>query len=379
MKNILGIALLLLIATSPVVSTAASFRSGQQVSLSTTESINENLYVAGGTITSAGAVVGDLLVAGGTIIVSGPVSADLAAAGGSMTLTAPVGGDARIVGGTIVLSSSVGGDLVVAGGTVTVGGTGIKGDTAIAGGTVSIDAPIEKDLDIRGGSVYINGPIAGSVTIDAETLTLGKSAVISGDLTYKATKEMTKEDGAVVRGKITFEPRPSRMPDAKESSAAFAAIVSAWLFGKFLMLLVSALVIGLLLRRYSTEIVTRATARPLLELGRGLLAIIALPVVSILLLVTVIGIPFGVLGIIGFFAVLIFTWMVTPIVVGSALYTYSSKKPYEVSWKTILLGVVVCSVLSLIPVFGGLAQSLLSLLTLGAMVSLKSEILKQWR
>ena len=380
MKNIISLIFVLSVTLAPAITSAATFRGGDQVSLGGNERVADNLYMAGGTVTSAGPVAGDLLVAGGTLIVSGAVGADLAAAGGNVSILAPIAGDARIAGGTVVVENSIGGDLVVGGGQITVGGPGVRGDTAIGGGTISINAPLAKNLTVRGGSVYIDAPIAGNVTIDATTLTLGSGAVITGDLTYKATKELTQEDGAVVRGQVHFEPKVQAAPTPAPVSADAVFGFFAFAFiGKFLALLVCALVIGLGLRRYSNDLVARATSRPLVELGRGLIAVAAIPVISVLLLVTLVGIPFGVLGLLGFVVLLIFSWILAPIVIGAWVYGYFSKQPYEVSWKTILLGALIYTLFGLVPVVGGLLHALVCLLVLGAVVGFKTEIIRQWK
>lgn len=359
----------------PLVSLAAEFRFGEQTSTTASERISDDLYVVGGSITSAGSVEGDLVAGGGSIVISGPVSADVAAGGGNVVVLSDVGDDVRVGGGSVVIQGRVGDDVIAGGGQITIGGLGIGGDVAAGGGTVRIDAPVAGDVRISGGSVYINAPIGGAVNIEADTLTLGSRAVIAGTLTYKANKELKKEDGAVVRGEVIFE---ERKPQAV-SVAAIAAVFSLFIIGKFLALLVCALVIGLLFKRYSREAVAKAVERPLLELGRGLVVFAALPVLSVLMLVTLVGIPFGILGLIAFVAALLFAWIVAPIIVGSVVYQYFSKRDREVSWKTILAGVFLYSILGLVPLLGWLAQALLMLLSLGTTVAIKWEIVRQWR
>jgi hypothetical protein len=256
-----------------------------------------------------------------------------------------------------------------------VGGAGISGDAVIGGGNIRIDAPITGSARIGGGTVYLNAPIQGNVTVQANTLTLGPSAVISGDLTYTASKELAKEEGAVVNGKISFEPRAGRNAP---TAAGIAALVSIGLFVKFLALFVCALVVGLIFKRYGREIVSKATIRPLLEIGRGLIVLVVLPVISVLLLVTVIGIPFGILGLLGLVIMLIFSWIAAPIIVGSIAYRYIARKD-DVSWKTILLGAFICTFLGIVPFIGWLAQALIMLLTLGSIVAMKLEIARQWK
>lgn len=375
MKKNLKYAVIALMLVIPALSLAAEFRAGNNPSIGKEEKITNDVYMAGGSVVSAGNINGDLIIGGGNIVISGDVGADIIAGGGNVNILSNVGDDVRAGGGTIVVAGKVGGDLMAGGGQVTISGSGVGGDMVVGGGNVRIDAPVAGNLFAAGGDVYINAPIKGNVKIEAEKITLGKNTVIYGNLTYKSNEEMTKETGAVVKGTVDFELRKNKTVSPK----VFAAIFSAFLLWKFFALLACALVIGLILRRYSKEIVAFATRRPLLELGRGIIVMIVVPIASILLFVTLVGIPFGIMGLLGFIIMMLFTWIVTPIIIGSVVYRYFSKGELEVSWKTILLGVFLYTLLGLVPLIGFLAQMLLMLLTLGSIFALKLQIIREWR
>ena len=375
MKKTLGVGALILALLVPLVSFAAEFRVGEQPSLRADERITNDLYLAGGSITSAGSVTGDLLMGGGNVVVSGSIGADLFVGGGNVTILSNIADDLRVAGGNVVIEGSIGGDALIAGGQITLGGPGVKGDSAIVGGNVRIEAPIAGSLRIAGGNVYIDSPISGEIFIDAEKITFGSKARITGDLSYTSSKEFIKEDGAVIQGKVDFKQRAERnLP-----MAPFAALFSIWVIAKFLMLLISSLVIGLLFKRYSKELVTKALEQPVKEIGRGLLVIVAMPALSMLLLSTIIGIPFGIIGLLGFVIILILACIVTPIIFGSIAHHYIFKSEWEISWKTILLGSFLYSILCIIPFLGWVIQMLFMLLSLGTMVAIKLDVIQSWR
>ena len=373
-KKILVYGLAAAILAVPVMSLAMEWRAGDQPSVRSGERIADDIYIMGNSVTSAGIIEGDLVAGGGNVVISGRIGEDIIAGGGNVTIFANVGDDVRAGGGNVVIEGRVGGDAILGGGQITLGGEGVGGDLTVGGGNVRIDAPVSGKVRIASENVYINAPIAGDIKIEAKKVTLGGNAVISGNLIYKAKQELVKENGAVVKGKITFEPIQKKV-----SKAAFAAIFPALLLWKFFALLACAMLFGLVFRRYSGEMVTLSERRPLLEIGRGLVTLAALPIISILLFVTMVGFPLGILGLLGFAASILFSWLVAPIVLGSVVYRYLSKKGPEVSWKTILLGVVLFCLLGLVPFIGWLAQFLLMLLALGSIVALKWQIVKEWR
>lgn len=365
----LGLALLV-----PVVAFATTFHSGDTVDLRTGEAVYEDVYAAGGTVTSGTQIVGDLYVGGGTVLVTGPVSSDVVIGGGTVTITSAIGDDLRVGGGTIVVQGSVNGDVVVGGGQINLSGRSIGGDVLAGGGTLRLEAPVGGDVRAGGGEVFINAPVAGDLHVEAEKVTLGSRAVISGNFTYKSPTEAVMEPGAVVRGETSYTPAPHR-----NNVAAFAALVSIAMLIKVLMLLAGALVFGLVFKRYGTRLVRDAFAKPLPELGRGLLVLIATPIISILLMVTIIGIPLGILGIIGFVGLMIFSWFMAPVLLGSFIYQWFKKGEYVVTWQTILIGVIAYTLLGVVPFVGSLVQFALMLLVLGTAARLKWHLAKEWR
>ncbi|PIR83649.1 hypothetical protein COU18_03125 [Candidatus Kaiserbacteria bacterium CG10_big_fil_rev_8_21_14_0_10_51_14] len=361
----------------PIAAFAAEFRTGDQPSLPAGEVVNEDLYMVGGNVTSAGSVRGDLIAGGGTVIVNGAVSSDLLVGGGNVTILGDVGDDVRVAGGNILIQGSVGGDVVVGGGQVNLSGSRIGGDVAVGGGMVRLDAPVSGDVRIAGGQVNINSTVNGNVEIHAEEVTLGPKAVIHGNLTYSATKEVILEEGAIVRGETNF----TEQPDVRSAAKAGLLALASFLFvSKFLMMLVGAFTMWLMFRRFSVELVQTAAAKPLPIMGRGLIFLIVTPIVSVALLFTIVGIPLGAVGLLAFAAAMIAVSLASPIVLGSIVHTWIFKPAqYEISWKTILLGVVLYFLIGLIPFIGGLALFALLLLVLGAAMKIKWDAAKEWR
>ena len=371
------IIVLLALLFIPLIIFAAEFRTGDQPSLSAGETLANDLYMVGGNVTASGSVRGDLIAAGGSLIVSGPVSADLIAAGGNVTILGDVGDDVRALGGNVVVQGKVTDDVIIGAGQVNLGGSGIGGDVAIGGGMVRIDTPVKGSVRIGGGEVYINAAIGGDVNVEADKVTLGPKTVIGGDFTYSAAKTATLEEGAIVRGETTFTERKSV---GGISKAGVAGLLSLWFISKFFMTLAGALGVVLIFRRYAETLVKTAAAKPLLETGRGLIFFVVTPVTSIILLVTLIGVPLGLLGLIAFAGALVFVSITAPIVVGSVVHRFLFKPvDYQISWKTVLLGVILYSLFALIPFIGWIIKFGVVLLTLGATVNVKWGLLKEWR
>ena len=369
-----------LLLVFPVLAFGADFRTGQQPSIGASEKISENIYIAGGTVLSAGSIEKDLMVAGGTAVLSGPVLGDLFVAGGNVTVLNQIGGDLRAVGGNVVMTGDVLGDVVVAGGQIMLSGKVIGGDVAVAGGTVRLDSEVKGDMKIAGGEIYLNAPIAGNVNIKAEKVTLGPKADIKGNLKYQAVKPVTIEEGGKVQGETVFTEIKGLNRNDKDAKKLMLGFLTFIFVAKFLMLLTGALVIGLVFRKYSKELVEKGAHNPLKELGRGVVTMIVLPILSIILMATIIGVPLGMLGLLSFVMLMVYACIVTPVFLGSVVHKWISRKQdYTVNWKTILLGVVVYCLLGLIPFLGWIAICASTAITLGAALSIKWQVAREWR
>lgn len=361
----------------PLLTFAAEFKAGDAPTFASNQSISDDLYMAGGTISSAGTVQGDLILGGGTIMVSGPVSGDLIVGGGNVTVTSAIADDVRAGGGNISIQGTVGGDVVAGGGQIHVAGGGVKGDAVVAGGVITIDAPVQGDVKIAGADVRINAAITGNVEVEADEFVLGPNAQIQGNVKYSAPRQMVLEDGATVAGTTEYTERAAVKEGAR---AGFATMISLWLIAKLFMSLAGALLLSIVFSRFTREVVTTATSQPLTEMARGFAIIVLLPIASGILLASVIGIPLGILGLLSYGALLITASFVAPIILGAIVYRAIWKPAgYVVDWKTVLLGVALYFVLGLIPFIGWVAKFGILILALGAMLSIKWKVLQEWQ
>jgi hypothetical protein len=361
----------------PLFVHAAEFVTGDQPSVGSGVAINDDLYLFGGNVSMSGDITGDLIAGGGSVLVSGDVTEDIAVGGGNVTILGSVGDDLRVGGGNVVVNGPVGGDVLVGGGQVQLAGGSIGGDVAVGAGTLRLESPVAGDVLVGGGDVYINSSIAGNVRVEAEKVTLGSGASIGGTLTYAAASEVVMEEGATVAGEIVRQERAAR---GGPTAGKAAGIFTLALLGKLLMTLVGALALGLFFRRFATEMVQRGAARPLLEMGRGLIFLIVTPIVGIILLVTVIGIPLGIIVLLGYALILVATCFLASIVLGSLVDKWVRKPmEYRVTWQNITVGAILYTLLSLVPIVGWLAQFALVLLALGALLQLKWSVAKEWR
>jgi cytoskeletal protein CcmA (bactofilin family) len=358
---LISLVLALLLAVYPV--SAADFRSGDTIEVASGETVNDDLYIGAGTATINGTVNGDLIVAGGAVNVNGRVAGSVLAAGGNLNLNGQVDGSVRVAGGQAQISGRIGRDLVWTGGMLSVGQEAtIAGEMVGGGGSASMAGTITKG--IRGGfaNLAISGRVGGDVDIEVDQLTITSTATIAGQVIYRSDTPARIDPGAKVTGPVTQ--RPATQHQERERPGFNFGF---WLLGLLMALLAGALFI---LAFPVLAVALAATNRrwPLPTLGWGAVILFGAPIVAVLLLITVIGIPLSLALVALYIAALWFaqipvalfigTWIITrfrPVVGRGALIL------------ALLLGLVILSILTAIPFLGTIVGFFIIVFGIGAL------------
>jgi hypothetical protein len=212
---------------------------------------------------------------------------------------------------------------------------------------VILDGPARVDGTVLGPLVVLNGDAEVSGTVREDVVVLNGDVVIrsgadiGGDLVTQSTP--TVEEGATIRGD-----RSSAMTRFDfDFATGFAGRVAWWIVYS-----VSVLILGLLLLAFAPRVFPAvreaATAGVGSSIGWGAGLFFLLPIGSVLLLVTVVGIPLGVFTLLALAFIYTLGYVVATIGLGSRL-TNALRSRYA----AFFLGWVVLRLLALIPFVGG--------------------------
>ena len=314
--------------------------------------INGDAYIAGGLVTMDGTVNGDVLIAGGQIAINGTVSENARIVGGNISLNGAVGKSASIAGGNFQLhsASTIGNSLVVAGGTTSVLGT-IKGKTYVAAGNVEWSGTADRDVLLNAGQLVVNN-----------------GSRINGNLQYRVQSQESSaiRDGAVITGAIT-ELEWSVMPGAPLRRTGGNTLVMT------LVLFIGALVVGSLLIRFAPEMLGKTSAllqaKPWHVGLTGIVALVVTPIVTVLLVATLIGLPLGLLTLAAYIVAL----YGAQFVVGYWLGTFTTKalmKKESNPYAHLIVGLAILAIASIIPVLKTVVLLITFIVGIGAFVLL---------
>lgn len=363
MKKILA-GIVLILGVLPIAVSAGTVRLGENYSLRKGENIQGDLYAIGSNTTVAGKIFGDLVATGLSVFIGGnEIEEDALVFADSAHVISDIKNDLRIIGRKVLVGGTIGEDAVVLSGSLELlPESVISGDLYAVGGNVSILGRIDGALKILGGEVFIDDEVGGDVSIRADKLVLGPHAKISGKLIYSASIPLEIRDGAEVKGETVF----TQIDTRSQVEKLIPTLSGIWVFVRFVILLLSALIFHGVLRNISKRFVSVSLEHKGSSLLKGFLTIIGVPIAAFIGLLTFVGIPFSLLALALYGIGLIVARVYASIIFGSFIYRVALKRTeIDVTWKTISIGVLASMLLEFIPVIGPIFGYILILVALG--------------
>ena len=259
--------------------------------------------------------------------------------------------DSLRLGGHVDVTSTVKGSLHAAGGLITIEAP-IEGDASLAGGSITVKGAVKEDLNIAGGHVVLDGEVGGDASVAAGTLELGPDARIAGKLSFHGG-ELKRDPAAVVAGGIQQNARRATRhlyyDDTRHSRYA-----RGWLWTAGLLVL--AALIAAALPGPSRRMAQELRERPWVTTLVGLVALTTIPMAAVLLMVTIIGIPIGLLAIAGYTVLLLvgYVWLAATLG-GMLLDRVKPETAARTAWRAgaAVLAMLALAVLTRLPFVGG--------------------------
>ena len=284
--------------------------------------------------------------------------------GGEVTVSAPIGRNVYLAGGDLRIESVVYGKVRAAGGKIRIAQDAlIEGNATLAGGSIEVDGGVGGNLRAFGESIVINGAISGDLELAGEKIRIGPDARIAGKLEYRSGRPMQVDPQAAISGGVTEVQKDQRWLRRVGRGATFMG--ARFSFG---ILLIGALML-LALPRFTREAAATLRSRPAVACGVGFAMLVGVPLLLLLLVLTVIGIPLALLFAFGYVALMLFGYLIGAIFVGdTVLERVRAGKTLTKGWRILfmLLALVAISLVRLVPFLGGLAVALLFVAGIGA-------------
>ncbi len=151
----------------------------------------------GGDAQLRGTIAGDVDMAGGSLRVEANVGEDLSVAGGDVEVSGEIGGELNAAGGSVVLDVIVRDGAHIGGGYVLLPQSSeFYGRMEIAAGEIEFLGTARDDVKIEAETAIVGGRFEGDVDITAERVRVLADAVVVGEIRVRGPNEPDVEAGA---------------------------------------------------------------------------------------------------------------------------------------------------------------------------------------
>jgi hypothetical protein len=250
--------------------------------------------------------------------------------------------------------SGFGDDAVVLTGRLQVPEGATVGTAVMFNGPVVVEGTVTESLVVFNGRTEILGTVEGDVVVFNGTVVIRSTAHVGGDVISRSTPRV--ESGATIDGDLQSITKGFDVGHLKVISR-----LTWWIAYS-----VSTLALGLVLLGVAPQIdgaIGTAVRRKIgASFGFGALLFFCLPLVAILALVTVVGIPLGVFLLLAYALVYTVGYVAGAHALGSLLV-----KPPTSRFLRFLAGWGILRLIGLIPILGGVIWMVTALLGLGVL------------
>jgi len=298
----------------PMPALSSDVRFAKDLTIAANEIVNDDVYLAGERVRIDGTVNGDAIVAGTEIIINGVVTGDVMAAGRSITINGKVNDDIRMAGQSIALESKaqIGDDAMLAGwGLEQRVGSNIGGDLHFGGFQALLAGNVSQNVVGGMNSLELRGTIGkdvkATVVGDANIfqwpflpqplkempqlplgLTIGDTAKIGGDLSYRSTKTGQIGKDARIAGQVQYTNIEVDRAYAESKNPVLAIV---WQIQRLLALLLIGWALLRWVPRWTQGLAETIQTQPWQCLGWGAVGAIAVvpTAITIFLVIVVLG------------------------------------------------------------------------------------------
>ncbi|MDF2627004.1 MAG: hypothetical protein K0R39_835 [Symbiobacteriaceae bacterium] len=309
--------LMMIFAVVPAAS-ALDLREGlSRETIAKDEVIDDDVLMVGNVLRIEGTVNGDVFAFGDTVIVTGAINGNLVTAASHVEVNGPVSGSVYGAGSDVFVTNRVGGSLAAAGSQVVFDQGATVGHSVLAAGDkVYLHGTVGRGVAVGADSLWVRGKVAKELRAYVNDMRIESGATIDGPVEYTSDEEAfiapDAKTGQVTftYGRVEWEHSTSFWAGKWWKAISFVSFLG---FGLILLALFPTL------RRNFPQLVLE---KPWQLPVTGLVALIAIPISLVILLLTVVGIPFSLMGMLAFPVLLYFGQVLVAWAVGKLLGDY---------------------------------------------------------
>jgi hypothetical protein len=337
----------------PASAMAYTARSNDNIYISPSDMIDGSFYAVGSNINIEGVINGDLICAGDNLSIKGIVEGSVICAAGTINIDGGIKGNARLLGQSININGNIDKNLNALGASIVINSNADIGKEALlAGASADIKGRVNGDLHGALEKLFISGKIDKNVKMrlggkSAAPLIISETALIDGNLHYTASAKGEISDKAQIGGETGFT-----LLEARKNKS--------WVLGSLGLIfsIFAALTVGMVLISLFKEQTRAITDKMIGEINRSIFTGFAImfltPIICMLLLFTIIGLPLSIIILSLWLIALYFGKILAGIMIGrSIIEKFWATNKDSIIW-SMILGIIIFWILGSLPILGWL-------------------------
>lgn len=365
MKKFYFLLILPLLFLFPLISQAYVIKSSDFIYVAKDEIIEGNLYFQAKSVTIEGQVLGDVIGVGSNLQINGQVKGDVITASQNINITGKIDGNLRVTSNAVNISGNIGKNINF------LGESFILSEKAIIGQDILLLSINSEINGIIGGNLHgiskntlIKGEIEKNVNLKTDktkrkkyfnTLKIEETAIIGGSLNYQGGNDAiieTENIGGEINKKEPIK-SPFRIPRATK---LLYSIISIFL---------TVLILNILFKKQINHLKKITVKENYKAIGPGAIILFLTPIVVILAMMSIIGIPLALIAMAIWLTLLFFSKIIVALALGDYLFKLIKKE--KKSWQLkAITGIILAYLLFALPYIGWMFSLIAVLVGLGS-------------
>lgn len=334
---------------------------GSNVVVESDQTLNKTSFLSGTNVRVDGDINRTTFVAAGDVEVNGTIDGDLFVAAQSVTINGTVKGSIFTASQNITVNGYTENNIYSAGATINVDSQ-TDGSAFLAGKDIYIkdEATIKNDVFVGAANVNQDGLINGDLSSSSESLSI--DGVIDGDLNYSSPNKADFSSASEIAGKTNWDKTESESSKPMSSVSILLTVLFS-----ILASLVIWLAVRLIRPIFWTNVANKILTTPLEAGGFGVLALMVIPIISMLLMFTVIGIPLSLILLVLYGISIYISKIILAVFIGLWFQNKFNWSSLQAFWM-FLLGLIILSVIGFVPIIGWISRFIIISLGLGSII-----------
>ncbi len=274
-------------------------------------------------------------------------------------------GGFAVAGANLDLAGQVQGEMKAAGANINHSGK-VQGALTVVGANVNLAGQYHGKVRAAAANLILAGTFDGPVVAIAAKITVTSTAVLKGDLIYRAAV-LDRQVGSQIMGKVAkreIRYHPEWIEKGKKALAALGLIL--WILSIPALIIIGTF-LHYLFPRGTDGIVATISESPWKNVGVGLVFLVVTPVGILIAFLTIVGIPAGIIAGLVYGMLLYISRIFVAVWIGRKIIPFFRETLRTSFFWPLAVGTIVLALLCWIPVFGWLLRLFFLLLSLGAM------------